>query len=643
MEGLRLLAPKGLWALALIAPLVVLYILRVRRKRAVVSSTWLWQSHARELLARSPIKKLVAQLPLLLQIAIVIACAVALAKPSSMKYEPPGAHLAIVIDVSASMSAKGEGGQARIEEAKAYAKRLVESLKPGSQAMIVVAGAEPRIASTLDRDLRRIAGVIDRVEAIDVEGDLGGAVAVAVDKMKAFEDGKVVVVTDGYLAHPLELDALAAPVDVALVGGPADNVAIVRADVRVGTARGDEREKAQCLLLVQNTGDAGREVFVTVRRPGQKEPLDARRLVAPPHEKTPVVLELPVERADYGGPLVFELSPHDQMEVDDVAYATIPPGQKLRAVIAAPDPAAASPWIARALRSDPALEVETIATADLASKNAADAGLLVVERACPSPADLASDALVFAPPKGSCLGVTVGEPAERAVATDWDDADARMRFLSFEGVSFEKLTPLTPPSPSMSLLRSKEGTLIADATTPARTATVVGFDPGETDWPLKASFVLFLRNVTELARSHRAFAPSGPARPGQGFTVALPRDAKGVSLAGPDGEKLAGTVQGGTLTSPPIERIGVYEVKVDSPRESTHAVAVSLTSPAESDLSTRATFPKREGVTVHDAGQAAPRYASVAWMLALVAIAVLVFERAYTTRRPRPRAKKGAA
>ena len=39
----------------------------MRRKRLRVGSTWLWQQAQRDLMARSPFKRLVLQLPLILQ------------------------------------------------------------------------------------------------------------------------------------------------------------------------------------------------------------------------------------------------------------------------------------------------------------------------------------------------------------------------------------------------------------------------------------------------------------------------------------------------------------------------------------------------------------------------------------------------
>ena len=56
------LAPKALWLLALLPPLILLYILKVKRTTLRVASTWLWAQARRDLMARSPFKRLVVQL-----------------------------------------------------------------------------------------------------------------------------------------------------------------------------------------------------------------------------------------------------------------------------------------------------------------------------------------------------------------------------------------------------------------------------------------------------------------------------------------------------------------------------------------------------------------------------------------------------
>jgi hypothetical protein len=53
----ELLSPAGLALLALLVPLVVLYILKVKRRRRAVGSTWLWAVARRDLMAKSPFKR----------------------------------------------------------------------------------------------------------------------------------------------------------------------------------------------------------------------------------------------------------------------------------------------------------------------------------------------------------------------------------------------------------------------------------------------------------------------------------------------------------------------------------------------------------------------------------------------------------
>src|SRR6185436_3983035 len=106
---LELLSPAGLALLALLVPLVILYILKVKRRRRAVGSTWLWAVAKRDLMAKSPFKRLIAQVPLILQALALLALGFALARPATRGRAFTGDHVAIVIDTSASMSAAAPG------------------------------------------------------------------------------------------------------------------------------------------------------------------------------------------------------------------------------------------------------------------------------------------------------------------------------------------------------------------------------------------------------------------------------------------------------------------------------------------------------------------------------------------------------
>jgi hypothetical protein len=60
MAGFELLNPKGLWLLTALVPLVVFYILKIRRQQVRIGSTWHWAASQRDLLAKQTIKRLIA-------------------------------------------------------------------------------------------------------------------------------------------------------------------------------------------------------------------------------------------------------------------------------------------------------------------------------------------------------------------------------------------------------------------------------------------------------------------------------------------------------------------------------------------------------------------------------------------------------
>jgi len=443
---LELLLPKGLWLLALLVPLIILYILKVKRKRLVVPSTWLWVSAKRDLLAKAPFRKLLAQLSLILQALALILLALAFSRPSTKGSDLSGTRLAIVIDVSASMGAatneEGEAGRmkTRLDKAKSSALDLVKGLTPGTEAMVVEAGRDARIATPLDRDTRRISAAIEGMTPQDVEGDLGTAVALSVDRLKTFDAARVIVLTDGYFAKPPSLEGVSVPVEVLTVGDPIDNVAIVRTDVRSGADPKTKQEEVQAFLLVVNYGAAPREAYVTMRFDGSDDVLASRRLMLPPSEKVPVVLSFRPTPGDYGRGLVLDVSPHDAMPVDDVAFARVPAGDRLPVLLAAPDKDKASGWLERALASDPGVALSRVSVQDLAAQKDIDPGaLVVIDGACPSDIP-GGDVVVVHPPEGDCLGVKVGPASDKPMITSWETGDARMRFLTLDGVAIALVT-----------------------------------------------------------------------------------------------------------------------------------------------------------------------------------------------------------
>lgn len=649
---MELLAPAMLGLLGLLVPLIGFYILKVRRQRRRVSSTWLWQQARRDLMARSPFKRLVVQIPLILQALVLILLAMAAARPATRGKAVDGDHVAIVIDTSASMSAVDPEAQvARIELAKQAAHAIIDSLAPGSDALILDAGRDTRIALPPDRDTRRMHNAIDKMAAREVEGDLAAAVALAVGRIgQQGGKGRVLVITDGNLARETKLQSPAVPMEVIQVGAPIANVGIVRVDVRAGRDPVLDKEQVQAFLSVANYGDAPREVFVTMRQQNASDTLASRKVVVEPKQKLPVVLSFYPAEGDYGTGLIFELSPHDGMAVDDRAFGRVPASYRLPVYFASQG-SEASPWLLRALITDENAEVRSgTLTELLARPNVPHDAFVVVEGACPTNAP-GADLLVVNPPGGDCFGALVGTKVDKPVITSWETSDVRLRFLTLEGVFLGHARLVEPVSQRQALIRTDQGVIAADISTSARSGTLLAFDVGESNWPLKASFVLFVRNLMEQARRHRSAGFTGPATAGAPLRVSVPNGVTAVDVLAPGApEAVSQVARDGLVVIPEVEQAGLYRVSWEEPRGATIWLPVNLASDDESDLSRRLEQDPEAEVTVRPAAEAVAAHRDWGWVLALVALAFITFDVWYFTRptkvrrmQPRRKPKEAAA
>jgi hypothetical protein len=499
--------------------------------------------------------------------------------------------------------------------------------------MILEAGRDARLVAPIDRDIVRVKAAVERIASEDVEGDLGAAVALAVDRLRQLGGARrLVVLTDGNLARPGSLSAASLPIEVITVGSPIENAAIVRVDVRAGTDAAVNKEQVQAFLLVANFGKQPRDLYITMHEHNASDVLASRRVLVQPGERLPVELTFYPSPGDYRKGLIFEMSPHDAMAVDDIAYGRVPAGDKLPVFHAG-----GSPWIARALAADPMVDLRSGKAEELASDP--QIGLdsfVVIEGSCP-PNPPGGDLLIVNPPAGKCGGTLVGATLERPEITSWENGDPRLRFLTLDGVHVLRANALKPDGASQELIRAREGTIATDISTTTRTGTLIGFDVGDSDWPLKASFVLFMRNLLEQARAHRAHGITGPARAGEPMRVSLPPTAKSVEAVGPSGDKLEVSLRAGLAVVPNVAHVGFYQLAWQGPQAGSMIIPANLTSAAESDLTPRLLKADGEKLTVESAAAVPDAHNEWTWVLALLALGLIVFDVWYVTRDPRAR------
>ncbi|MBK8206010.1 MAG: BatA domain-containing protein [Planctomycetes bacterium] len=118
--------PAGFWALTLLAPLLLLYMLRHRPVRRRVPSVLLWAGVAEAQVSTSPFQRLRKSLSLFLMLAALLAMLLALSGFRIPRGSPQGLPITIVIDATAGMGAR-EGDRTRLDLARELAREVIEA------------------------------------------------------------------------------------------------------------------------------------------------------------------------------------------------------------------------------------------------------------------------------------------------------------------------------------------------------------------------------------------------------------------------------------------------------------------------------------------------------------------------------------
>ena len=625
------LSPLSLAWLGLLVPLIALYVLKRRRQVREVGSTLLWEAALRDMRAERPWKRLVPHLSLLLQILAIVAGAIALARPVGAGRMPAGAHVAAVIDTSVSMAA-AHGDGTRLDEAKRLARNLARGLPPGGKLMVIEAGREAVVAAPSSDDATALSRAIDGLVPRGGSSSLEAAVALATERLRGAPAGsRVVVITDAAADGAIALDRRTVPVEVQRVGEPADNTAIVAADVRPHPEDGAP-DRSEVFVRLARFGESDEEVYVTATIDGRGT-IASRRVSVPAGETTSVVMQadLPPDRGGRAPVVQVSIAPtggddaRDALALDDLAVVPSPGARKLPVFLVGNAPLP----LERVLRADPDVELFATTLDAIAERDADEPpldGLFVYAGRTPDEAP-AGDSVVVAPVGDRVFEVALGEAVEAPRIVTWDEDDVRLRFVELGDVHIRAARTLEG-AVAHPLVTADAGPIVGTIRRPDGETTVVAFDPSQTDWPRSPSFVVFFRNLLENARRRRAEGGVAPGTLGEPLRIPAP-DGDRVVVTTPSGRELDATSRGGVAIVEVPAEPGAYAIRTE--RRELRALR-NLLDPSESDLRPRARFTRADAATEVERAEAADHSETWPWLAAAL-LFILAIEAVWATRR----------
>ncbi len=176
---MRFLNPSYLHLAWLALIPLVLWLFRRQAKRVPVSTLLFFKSLAREHQESAWLRRIKKWLSLLLTLLVLFFAIFALARPSGNLSADSISAVVMVIDCSASMSAKDLQGQTRLEVAKQRVKERLRSLPDQAVLSLIAFDARSRVLLSRSRNRRECLRLLEELSAVPIEGKPEAALTVA--------------------------------------------------------------------------------------------------------------------------------------------------------------------------------------------------------------------------------------------------------------------------------------------------------------------------------------------------------------------------------------------------------------------------------------------------------------------------------
>jgi hypothetical protein len=528
---MTLLNLVGLAAAGLAVPLILLYLLKMKRQDRVVPSTVLWAKVIQDLQATHPFQKLQRNLLLILQLIILLALTLALARPAISTARAEGRSLAVIIDCSASMKARDVPEGRRFDAARKLAHQVVDSLGgDGGEIMIIASGHRTAVKVGLTHDRVALRRGLDLLAPEDARGDLNQAVVLAHAALRGRAKPELYLFTDGAGA-PLEGIAGLGPVRFVRVGTTGANTAITMLDVRPAPPRQlaelkragkleDGRFPYQIFVGLRNFGGAPAKGYLTLHF--ERDVAGAREVEVPAGGDASVVFS---ERFAPGlARVVYEVE--DPLPEDNTAHFYLRPPREARVALLN----VRTPFFERAFRSFPYVEVSRV---NLDALKTQGFDLVVSEGVVPDPLP-DCPFVVFGPDK-PVPDVEFKGLQKFPDITDWARDHPLLRAVDFVDVHVADSMDV-PQAPSGRVLVKGSGglPLAVLSQRPGRPFRLsFGFALADSDWALRPSFPIFAWNLAQNAVEATTVVGASHFR--TGAIVTLPAVGAAADVTTPSG------------------------------------------------------------------------------------------------------------
>jgi hypothetical protein len=571
---MQFLTPLAFALSALAIPIILLYMLKLRRKQTQVSSTMLWEKLLKDRQANAPWQKLKRNLLLFLQLLILAALVFALARPALQTKVVASGSVIVMLDASASMNAV-DVTPTRFEEARKSVLTLINGLSSDSAMTLILVAKTPQTLIASETDKSMLKDALSKAQVTQGSADWSAAFALAAGATRNGAASTVVIVSDGGLPES-GLPALPSEVRYIPIGQADDNLAISALALRASNG------VPQLFAEVTNTSDADRKVLLSLYL--GNDLFDARQLEIPANSQKSVSLEnLPITTAIYKAHIsdpAEASQPLDSLALDDTAFAVYQSSAARRALLVSNG----NLFLEQLLASLPGIQpFRALPAADSTLQIPNEPfDLYIFDGAIPT--ELPNSNLLLINP-GVNPFFEVGETIKEIKNIQVNE-NPLTRYVDWKTVHVLQARKATMPNWMNILIESDSTPLVAAGEKNGQRIAALTFDLRESDLPLQIAYPILFSNLIDYLALPSAFDSSQSLQAGESLTLVPPTDAEQVVISSPSNKTF--TLAAGQTLFSQTDELGYYAVNFVS-KDSTKVeyFAVTLFDKSESDLHPR--------------------------------------------------------
>ena len=569
---MNFLTPIGFALTSLAIPIILLYMLKLRRKQVQVSSTFLWQQLLREQQANAPWQKLKRNLLLILQLLILAALVFALARPAIEVPVIASGSVIVLLDGSASMNAT-DVTPSRFEVGRSAVLDLINGLSPASSLTLILVGEKPQTLISAETDKSLLRNALNNARVTQGSADWKSAFALAAGAQSAGGKSTFVIISDGGLPQS-GLPILPGDIRYIPIGTSQNNLAISALALRLAL------KSPQLFAEVTNYDSADHNVVLSIYF--NNELINARQLLIAANSSNSLTLDnlsntSGVYKATISSPTANSL---DSLELDNTAFAVFQSSNTRRVLLVSKG----NLFLEQLLASLPGIQPFRALPADDGTiKIPTDPFNLYIFDNIDPPLIPNANILFVNPTSNRFfdVGGTYNEFNNIQVKDN-----PFTHFVDWGNVHVLQAKLVKTPLWANALVESDAGPLVFAGETNGQRIAALTFDLKESDLPLQIAYPILFSNLINYLAPPSAFDSTQSLHPGESLSILPQPNVNKIVVASPS--NIGYTLSPNQTTFTQTDELGYYAVNFfthDS--TSVEYFAVNLFDESESNIQPR--------------------------------------------------------